>query len=341
MLNGALVGCGFFADNHLNAWREVPGAKLVAVCDSDPDRLARAKKLFEIPAAYTDIDEMLAREQLDFVDVVTGPHSHRVLVEKVAAAGVPAICQKPIAKSWADAVAMVEACEKAGVPFMIHENFRWETPLLAVKQALDEGLIGEPFFGRVSFRTAYDVYAGQPYLAKDERFIVEDLGVHVLDVARYLFGDVASLSAATRRVNPNIRGEDTATALLAHQSGVTSVVDCSYTTALAEDPFPQTLVEIDGSLGTIRLDGHYQLTIHNRQSGTTHRDVEAPLLDWAERPWHVVQDSVRAIQRHFIECLEKGVEPATSGRDNLKTFALVEAVYRSAAGPLTRVVPDA
>ncbi len=68
-------------------------------------------------------------------------------------------------------------------------------------------------------------------------------------------------------------------------------------------------------------------------------DVSPPLLAWASRPWHNIQESVLAIQRHWADCLRAGREPQTSGRDNLKTLALVEAAYAGAAS-LQRVDPD-
>ena len=85
---------------------------------------------------------------------------------------------------------MVEACEKAGVPLMVHENFRFQAPMIEVKRVLAEGVIGELTWGRVTWRTDYDVYAGQPYLAKEKRFILLDLGIHVLDLARLFMGEV-------------------------------------------------------------------------------------------------------------------------------------------------------
>lgn len=127
---------------------------------------------------------------------------------------------------------MVEACAQAGVPLMVHENFRWQTPIQAVKTALQSGVIGEPFWGRFSFRSGYDVFSGQPYLAEGERFIIEDLGIHTLDIARFILGDVSSLTARTKRVNPKIKGEDVATILLDHENGATSIVDVSYASSL-------------------------------------------------------------------------------------------------------------
>jgi predicted dehydrogenase len=85
---------------------------------------------------------------------------------------------------------------------MIHENFRWQSPIRKLSEIVRSGAIGKPFWGRFSFRSGYDIYANQPYLAEGERMIIEDLGVHILDIARFLFGEVASLSARKGRVNP-------------------------------------------------------------------------------------------------------------------------------------------
>ncbi|WP_136619401.1 MULTISPECIES: Gfo/Idh/MocA family protein [Mesorhizobium] len=329
-LRGALIGCGFFAVNQMHAWRDIAGASIVAICDRDPERLKIVGDQFGIAKRYTDAAELFAGESLDFVDIATTAPSHRPLVEMAAAHRVPVICQKPFAPTLADAKAMVRACVEAGVPLMVHENFRWQSPIQAVRAVLDSGKIGTPFFGRISFRSAYDVFSGQPYLATGKRFIIEDLGIHILDIARFLLGDVSVITTRTTRINPGIAGEDVATMLMDHNSGATSVVDCSYATKLATEPFPETLIEIDGSDGTIRLAQGYRLTVTGK-SGTAVTDVSPPLLPWASRPWHNIQESVVAIQQHWVDCLAKGIEPATSGADNLKTFALVEAAYAGAA----------
>ncbi|MGA7814581.1 Gfo/Idh/MocA family protein [Caballeronia sp.] len=338
-LKGALIGCGFFARNHLHAWQGIEGAEIVALCDADEERLQAAGRDFGIARLYGDAVTLLDSERLDFVDIATTAPSHRALVELAASAGVAAICQKPFALSMADALAMVHACEHAGVPLMVHENFRWQAAIRAAGQALREGRIGRPFWGRVSFRSAFDVFSGQPYLARNERFIVEDLGIHVLDIARFLFGDVARLSATIARVNPQIAGEDVATMLLSHVSGVTSVVDCSYASRLPHELFPQTLIEVDGAEGTLRLFADYRLQIHTRSG--THDEIAMPQsFPWSCAPWEAIQESVAAIQTHWVASLNGGVEPATSGRDNLKTLQLVEATYESARRGETTVLPS-
>ena len=328
MIKVGLIGCGFFAMNQMQGWADAEGAQVTAICDRDPDRLAAMGARFGIAQRYDDAARMMREADLDVVDIATTLPSHRPLVMAAAEAGLHAICQKPFAETLEDARAMVDAMERAGRVLMVHENFRWQSPIRAVLAALREGAVGRPFFGRVSFRSGYDVFSGQPYLATDPRFIIQDLGIHILDIARALFGEVDRLSASTARINPAIRGEDVATILMDHAGGVTSVVDCSYATR-REETFPQTLIEIDGTEGTLRVEAGYRLVV-DRRGDRQVRDVSPSLLPWAERPWHNIQESVALIQQDFVACLREGRVPETSGRDNLATLALVEAAYASA-----------
>lgn len=338
-IKGALIGCGFFAVNQMHGWQDLPDVEIVAICDRDPERLQLVGDQFKISRRYLTAEAMFADGGFDFVDIATTVGSHRALVELAASCKVPAICQKPFAPTLEDAKAMVKAAEEAGIALMIHENFRWQTPILAVKEVLASGAIGVPFWGRISFRSGFDVFSGQPYLAKGKRFIIEDLGIHSLDIARFLFGDASRMTARTARINPAIAGEDVATMLLDHDNGITSIVDVSYATKLPEEPFPETFVEIDGSKGALRLAKDYRLTVHSA-NGTKESVVAPNLLPWASRPWHNIQESVALIQKHWIEQLASGQQPDTSGRDNLKTFALVEAAYLSAARGETVDVGD-
>lgn len=330
VLNGGLIGCGFFARNHLAAWREVEGARIVALCDRDPAKAGAMGEAFGVARCYSDAAAMAAAERLDFVDVVTTVESHRALVEAFAARGVAVICQKPFARDRAEGRAMVDACARAGVPLMVHENFRWQSALMAVKAAVAEGEIGAPTAARISFRHAYDIYAGQPYLATEERLAIMDLGIHLLDLARYYLGEATRIACRTQRINSRVRGEDSVAILLDHASGAASFVDFSFFTRLHPDPFPQTLVRIDGTDGCVSLEAGYRLVVDGRR-GRREENVEPPVPAWGARPWHNIQDSVRAIQRHWVACLRDKREPDTSGADNLKTLALVERAYESAA----------
>ena len=331
MLDGALIGCGFFAQNHLHAWRDLSSrARLVAVCDTNPAKAQAAAAAFAIPRWYDDAAKMFAAERLDFVDVATTMPSHRPLVELAAAHGVPVIVQKPLAPTTADCVALVEAAERAGVPLMVHENFRFQTPMRRVAELLTAAEIGTPSWGRISFRTGYDVFVNQPYLLNETELIVLDLGIHLLDLARVFMGEVERVSCETQRQHPRARAEDTATMLLRHVGGAVSVVDCTYMSRDLPDPFPQTLLHLEGSRGSIRMGRDFALDVTS--DGVTRREhAGSPLLSWTSEPWHTAQESVLNTQAHFVDCLERGREPATSGRDNLRTYALVRAAYDAAA----------
>jgi predicted dehydrogenase len=329
-LRGAVIGCGFFAQNHLHAWKDIADVSLVAVCDRDAAKAKAAAEAFGVPAWYDNAEQMFQRETLNFVDIVTTMPTHRALVELAARHRVPTIVQKPFAPTWDDCIAMVAVCKSAGVPLMVHENFRFQTPLAAVRRVLANGEIGAPYFGRVSFRTGYPVFAGQPYLMREEQLIVLDLGIHVLDMARVYLGEVETVYAQTQRIHPDIRAEDMATMLLRHRSGATCIVDCSYSSKLSPDPFPQTLVHLEGPRGSIQLREGYRMVVTS-DGATREETVSSPLLSWTSEPWHTAQESVLITQRHWVACLREGRAPETSGEDNLRTYALVVAAYRSAA----------
>jgi D-apiose dehydrogenase len=338
----AVIGCGYFARNHLHAWRDLRGEEsapeIAAVCDWD---VARAKAIgdeFGVPS-FSDPSAMLRETKLDFVDIAAGPAAHRHLVEMAAAHHLHVICQKPLAPALSDAIAMTTACRNAGVHLMVHENFRWQAPMRAMAAALDEGALGRPFYGRISFRSGHDVYHDQPYLRHDERFIIADLGVHLLDLARFFMGEVAALHCHTQRVDPTIHGEDVATIMLSMRSGGCCVVEASYASKPLQEYFPQTLVELETSRGSLRLAGDYELSLRSGDQVTQRRVAPSP-RPWFKAPGAVVQDSVIAIQRHWLSCLQSGRIPETTANDNLHTLALVDACYRSAASGAVVQIPE-
>lgn len=335
MATGAIrigvIGCGFYAQNHLHAWKELAseGAVLAAVCDVDAGKAEAAGRAFGVPS-YTEAATMLASARLDAVDIATRHDTHRALCELAIARGIATIVQKPFAPSWEDCVAIVEAAEKAGVWLAVHENFRFQTPMRHVRRVIDSGAIGTPSWARVAFRTGFDVYRTQPYFYDEERLAIADVGIHMLDLARYFLGEAERISCEIQRRNPKVKAEDTATMLLRHTSGAVSVVECTYEARRDPDPFPETLVEIEGETGSIvvRAGSTMRVTSHGK---VTEEDIGSPPRAWTSQPWHVAQEGAFNACRHFLDCLKRGVPAETSGEDNLRTYALVDAAYRAAA----------
>ncbi|MEO6014006.1 MAG: Gfo/Idh/MocA family oxidoreductase [Devosia sp.] len=326
-----LIGCGFFAENHLNSWRDLKpeGVDLVAVCDIDAAKAKAAAEKFGVPRWYADAAEMFAKEKLGLVDIATQMRSHLPLVTMAIGHKVATIVQKPFGQDIGEVRQMVKLAKDAGVFLAVHENFRFQRPLRRIAEIVKSGAIGTPSWARISFRTGYDIYTGQPYLAKEQRFVLIDVGVHVLDVARVLLGEVDHLTAELQRRNPNAVGEDTATMMLRHESGAVSMVECTYGSRRIPDSFPETLIEIEGDKGAIvsRIGNKVEVTSNGAMEIF---DEDPAVLPWAARPWHVAQESVLATCRHMLEAVKAGRDADTSATDNLKTFALVEAAYEAA-----------
>jgi predicted dehydrogenase len=328
----AVIGCGFFAKNHLHAWQDLgqEGAELIAVCDIDAEKAKTAATEFNVPRWYTHLGDLLAAERPGLIDIVTRVETHKELTLRTIAHGVPTIIQKPFAPTLADCREIVTSAKKAGVFLAVHENFRFQKPLRRIAELLQQGAVGTPSWCRVSFRTDYDIYRGQPYLLKEPRFVISDLGVHVCDLARLYLGEVEHVTAETQHRNPKASGEDTATMVLKHAGGAVSVVECTYGAHRVPDIFPQTLVELEGTQGSIMLHPDYRLEVAS-DGDVRIESAEAELLPWAQRPWHVVQESVVMTCSDILDALRQGRPAQTSGEDNFKTFAVCEAAYESAA----------
>ncbi len=326
---GVLIGCGFFARNHMAAWGELPGADIIAVIDRDPARAEAYARDFGIPRWGSDPAALLAEVKPDFVDIATTVESHRVLVELAAAHARLVICQKPFAETLEDARAMVAACAATGAMLTVHENFRWQRPIREVKALLQAGAIGTPSWLRLSFRHGYDIYANQPYLAEVRDLALTDIGLHLFDMVRHLMGDVDRLSCEVQRRNPRVAGFDAFQALLRHGSGAVSTVECSFHSVLSPDPFPQSLLRVEGDAGTIELVEGFRLRLH-RADGMEERDVEPPCPVWGARPWHLIQESVAAFQGQLPAALSGGAAMEPSGAHNLQTLSMVLAAIRSA-----------
>ncbi|HUJ74505.1 MAG TPA: Gfo/Idh/MocA family oxidoreductase, partial [bacterium] len=227
-LRVAVIGAGFWARYQLAGWREavrasagamgaggVAGqvggatgaagsAECVGICNRTRSRAEALAKEFGIPTVYTDPQEMLRATRPDVVDIISAPDAHEEHVLLAASRGVPVICQKPMAPTLAAAERMVAACRDGKVPFFVHENWRWQAPIRALKGALEGGEIGAPFRSWITFLSGYPVFANQPFLKEEKRFIIADLGSHLLDVARFLFGEATSLLCQADRVHPDI-----------------------------------------------------------------------------------------------------------------------------------------
>src|SRR5699024_8637431 len=127
----------------------------------------------------------------------------------------------------------------------------------------------------------FPVFDNQPFLKELDQFILTDVGSHVLDVARFLFGDATSLYATTTRVNPEIKGEDVATCVMQMGDGVTVTAELSYATRSDIERFPETFAYIEGSKGSLVLETDFRIR-ETTADGTLLNRYPPPRYVWAD-----------------------------------------------------------
>ena len=328
-LKGALVGCGFFAANHMHAWKELKYVEIIAVCDLQVNKVRDFKNRFKIKHSFVSINKMIKDLDLDFVDVVTTMETHLKICTILAKNKIPTSVQKPFSDNIQDALKIVRAYKKTKTPLMVHENFRWQTPLLKLKEIIKKHKLKNPFYSKISFRHANPVgYTNQKYLYNLEEYLTLDVGIHLFDLSRFYMGEVQSVYTFNQNTNKKFKGETAFTSIIKHQSNSVSIVDASISSIKYPDCFAQTLVNIEFENGSIDLDFNYKIRLHTK-NGKKFYNAKPKKLSWISKPWDQIQESIVNTHKHFIYCLQHNKEPDTSGDDNIKSLTLVFASYKS------------
>jgi predicted dehydrogenase len=324
----AVLGAGFWSGFQIAAWGELPGVRCVAIYNRTKSKAAAAASRFNIPAVYDDAAALIRNERLDFVDIITDVHSHASLALLAAEHRVPVICQKPLAPSLAIAEQMAASFQAAGVPLLVHENWRWQAPIRALKQVLDSGVIGRVFRAHIQYTNSFPVFDNQPFLKELDQFILADMGTHILDAARFLFGEPRSLVCRTTTVSPGIRGEDVATVMLSTEYA-TVICTMSYASRIEHDRFPETFVFVEGDRGSAEIAPDYWLRTTTAE-GTLARRVPPLRYPWSDPTYDLVHASIVPCQANLLAALRGEAPAETTAEDNLRTLRLVYAAYESA-----------
>ena len=328
-LRFAIFGCGFWSQFQLGGWRELEGNECVALYNRTRSKAEDLARRFGIPSIYDDPEELMEKEELDFIDIITDVDSHARFTELGARYGKDVICQKPMAPDFDTARKMMEVTRHAGVRFYIHENYRWQPQFRRVKQIMEQGVIGKPFRCRSWWNTAFPVFETQPFLAELERFALTDQGSHQFDVLRYLFGEAESIYCQVQTVNPTIKGEDVATSLIRMKSGVVCSQEISFSSPLEREVFPQTLLLIEGDRGSIRLDSDFEIRT-TVGTETTREMVSMEKYSWQTDRLIPEPPSIVACNNDILQDILGNNRAETTGKDNFETVRLVWAAYESA-----------
>ena len=212
-LNIGLIGCGFMGRTHSNASRRVNNffdleyePVLKAVCDLDEAKAKAFAAKWGYESYETDWRKLIARKDIDLVDITLPNNMHREVAVAAAKAGKMILCEKPLARNGPEGLKMVQAIEKAGVPNMVSYNYRRIPAVTLAKQLIDEGRLGQIFHYRAKFLQDWtmskDLPQGGPGLWRlDAKVagsgVTGDLLAHCIDTALWLNGSIDKVTAMT------------------------------------------------------------------------------------------------------------------------------------------------
>jgi predicted dehydrogenase len=330
-LTVAIAGCGYFSRFHQDAWSRMKDISVVGIADRDPEKRAAAAALFPQAQAFDDAEAMLDATGPELLDIVTPPQTHLGLVRAASARKVAMICQKPLAPTLPEAQELVETAGRAGALLAVHENFRFMPWFVETGRLMAQGAVGTPL--NIGFRLrpgdgqGPEAYlARQPYFQTMPRFLIHETGIHLIDVFRFLMGEISGVFARLRRINPVIAGEDAGYVVFDFASGAAGLFDGNrHVDHPAKDTrMTNGVLLVEGTQGVICLDGFGRLFVRPR-GGEEREHVYA----WEDRGYG--GDCVYRQTRHIVDHVLAGTPLANSGRDYLRNLDIEEAVYRSAA----------
>jgi myo-inositol 2-dehydrogenase/D-chiro-inositol 1-dehydrogenase len=327
-LRVGVVGAGFMGETHLAAW--AAEGNPATVFDLDPTR-AEALASRSGADVASSFDELLG--SVDLVDVCTATHRHAEVAIAAARAGRHVICEKPLARTLADAEAIVGACAKAGVRLFVAHVVRFFPEYAAARREVVDGTIGEPAvlrLKRASFRPRHppDHWFFDPALSGG---MIVDLMIHDFDYARWVAGDVVSVQCRSVGVERPRLAIDHAIAILSHVSGAISQVTGSWA---YPPPTFRTSLEIAGSHGLIEFDSAAAPPIVpylQPKGGDAAGPVGLPASPLAEDPY-------RLELREFHRSILDGSPARVAAEDGLEALRIALAADESArTGQVVRI----
>jgi predicted dehydrogenase len=333
-LRFALVGTGLVADFHAQALQASDKAELVGATDLNAEALAKFAAKYSCEA-IASLDELLARQDVDVVSILTPNATHSALGVKVAAAGKHCLVEKPPDMTLPKADALIAAFDQSRTTLAICLNCRFRKALVPVKKALAEGRFGtllagdcsmkwfrpQEYYGLAAWRSSREHGAG----------VTVQQAFHYYDLLLYLMGPVKRVWARMENLgHPGVPVEDTTVALLEYANGARGVLEAS----TAMYPGSDLRIEINGTKGTAVLTGERLTTFKFADE----RPEDAEALKIGAQAGPTGAGGAAAFQYHehqyliedLCDAIRQKRDPRITGREGRRTLELALAMYDSA-----------
>ena len=303
-----VIGCGSMGRAHAQGYRQVPGCRIVAGTEMDPERSEQFVRAFGAERMYTDYREMLERERLDLISVCTWPTTHCEITVAAAEERPQGImCEKPLAVSLSEADRMLEACRSNGVALATGHQHRFDAQAIRAKEWIEAGRIGDPvmFWGHCSLDLMNN-------------------GTHVLDMIHYFNGDrpaawvMGQIDCRSHKKgqanHPDMVVEDAAIGEIRYVNGLRATIELG---AFAPQDYQFHLF---GSEGIIDV---------NVPGGPPVRLLSSGGKGWEIPEIHQPIDSTSLKIIEFVKAVDTGREPACSGRIGRQLLEILIGIFES------------
>lgn len=341
-LKVAVIGVGSISQEHIEAYLKNPQVELVAFCDINKHQMEKMGDLYGVSKRYTDLDLMLKSEEIDAVSVCTWNSEHSVCTIKALEAGVHVLSEKPMAVSMEEAARMAESAKKNDRTLMIGLVRRFGNDTKTLQDFICQGYFGELYYAKAQYLrrngnpggwfSDYKRSGGGPLI---------DLGVHVIDLVRFLMGRPKAVSvygASFKKINTigtrhnkpayvsvsksenDINDvEDLATALIRFDNGAVLSVETSFSLHLKEDV---TNVELFGEKCGARISPEIELytEMFGHMTNVSFHD------DTALHFSGLFESEIN----HFVDVVANGAECIAPAEDGVELMKILDAIYRSA-----------
>ena len=341
----AIIGVGGISGVHIKAYLANPNVELYAFCDINEERLKMKAEKFGVTRTYTDKDVMLRElPEIDAVSVCTWNSQHAPCTIAALNAGCHVICEKPMATSAKEAREMQAAAEKNGKLLMIGFVRRFGNDCAIVSDFIKNGYFGELYYGKATYLRRNGCPGG--WFGDKSRSAggpLIDLGVHVIDLTRYLCGNPKPVSvygvtfdklkdrpdikdhgnigyaSAGKTDNDIFDVEDLASALIRYDNGVVISIEASFSLNIKHD---EGKIELFGTKAGTKMDP--ELEIYTELNGymSNVQLNRKTALDFDG----LFENEIN----HFVDCVMNGTECKAPAEDGVTLMEILDAIYESA-----------
>ena len=328
-LRFGIIGTGAIASHHAKSIQELASCQLVGVCSTSASRAMDASERFGVPG-YSNIEDFLAKEDLDVVCVCTQSGNHLEPILAAARAGKHIITEKPLEVSVQRAQKIISVCKTQGVKLGVIFQSRFNPAFLKVKQAVKSGHLGKLLLGNAYIKwyrhkEYYDSSHWKGTLKGDGGAALINQGIHTIDLLIDLMQDVEDVYAQVKTMVHDIEGEDVAVALLNFKNGAMGTIEGG--TALY--PGYKERLEIFGEDGSIIYEGG-EIVSWNLKKESEISDDDAEIASTgASDPLSVDYRLHKAQISDMVQAIRHNRDPLVSGEEAIKSLELITAIYKS------------